>query len=223
MLPMLHPVDLQRGRVLYRPGEVIRQVYFVNRGVVSLVQAMRDGRAVEVGTIAIEGVTTPEVLFGIDAALFQSVVQVPGTAFAIDRNSLQNAMKKSQVLNELLQGYVHVAAHQIGQTAACNRLHQLDERCCRWLLVAHDGARSDNFLLTHEFLAMMLGVQRAGVTVTAGMLQRQGLIRYSRGRITIIDRAGLEASSCECYEVIRDQFERLFSRRKPFESRSASR
>jgi CRP-like cAMP-binding protein len=132
-------------------------------------------------------------------------------------------MKKSQVLNELLQGYVHVAAHQIGQTAACNRLHHLDERCCRWLLVAHDGAHSDSFLLTHEFLAMMLGVQRAGVTMTASMLQRQGLIRYSRGRITITDRAGLEASSCECYEVIRDQLERLFSRRKPFDSRSTSR
>ena len=221
ILPKLRPTDLRLGRVLHRPGDRVRHVYFVNRGIASLVQVMRDGRSVEIGTTGIEGVTSPEALFGIDAAIFQSVVQVPGTALAIDRSSLRSAMEKSPLLNGLLQGYVHVAAHQIGQTAACNRLHSLDERCCRYLLVAHDSARSDTFQLTHEFLAMMLGVQRAGVTITAGVLQRLGLIRYTRGRVTIIDRAGLEASACECYEVIRDQFERLFSLRKPFGSGSA--
>jgi CRP-like cAMP-binding protein len=125
-------------------------------------------------------------------------------------------MEKDPAVNKLLQGYMHVAEQQLAQTAACNRLHTLEQRCCRWLLTAHDSVRSDTFPLTHEFLAMMLGVQRPGVSITAAILQKAGFIHYTRGRVTITDRAGLEASACECYDVIRDQFDRLFSHRKPF-------
>ena len=216
LMPSLKLVELERGQIICRLGEKIRQFYFVNRGIVSLVHIMRDGRTVEIGTTGIEGLTTPEGAFGIDTAIFQNMVQVPGSAFVIDKAVLRDAMGTCHILGALFQGYVCAAAHQIGQTAACNRLHSLDERLCRWLLTAHDSARSDTFSLTHEFLAMMLGVQRAGVSVSAMNLQKAGFISYRHGLVTIIDRAGIEASACECYGVIREQFDRLFGRAMSF-------
>ena len=216
MLSHLKRVEFRRGHVICRPHEPVKHVYFVNRGMLSVVKTMRDGRTVEVSTRGIEGVSSPETLFGIDTAILGCVVQIPVSVFSIRLSTLRSAMEKSHTLNALLQGYLHVAEQQLAQTAACNRLHPLEQRCCRWLLGAHDSARSDTFPLTHEFLAMMLGVQRQGVSITAAILQKAGLIHYARGRMTITDRAGLEASACECYDFIRDQFDRLFSHRKPF-------
>jgi CRP-like cAMP-binding protein len=213
VLPHLKHVDFKRGDIVYRPGDVVRNIYFINRGLLSLVKTMRDGRTVEVSTRGIEGVSAPAALFGIDTTILECVVQIPASAFAIHANALRRALAKSHALNALFQGYAHLAVDQLAQTAACNRLHSLEERCCRWLLVAHDSARSDTFLLTHEFLAMMLGVQRAGVSITAGILQKAGFIHYARGLVTITDRGGLEATSCECYEIIRRQIDRLFARR----------
>ena len=213
LLPYLKHVDFQRGHIVYRPGDLVRDVYFINRGLLSLVKTMRDGHTVEVSTRGIEGVTAPGVLFDLETAILECVVQIPASAFSIHAKVLRNAMATGPKLHALLLGYVHIAGDQLAQTAACNRLHSLRERYCRWLLIAHDSARSDTFPLTQEFLAAMLGVQRPGVSITAGILQRAGLIRRARGSITILDRVGLEASACECYRVVQDQFDLLFAAR----------
>ncbi len=213
VLPHLKHVEFKRGDIVYRPGDLVKDVYFINRGLLSLVKTMRDGRTVEVSTRGIEGVSAPAALFGVDTTILECVVQIPASAFAIHANALRRAMAKSHTLNALFQGYAHLAVDQLAQTAACNRLHSLEERCCRWLLIAHDSARSDTFPLTHEFLAMMLGVRRAGVSITTGILQKAGFIRYARGRVTITDRAGLKANACECYEIIRRQIDHLLVRR----------
>jgi CRP-like cAMP-binding protein len=208
--PCLEWVALQRGQVIYHPDEPIEKVYFVNRGLVSLVRSMSDGRTVEIGAIGIEGVTGLDALFGIESATLECIVQLPGTALRGNPEDLRREMRPGRGLQTLLQRYYHVALSQIAQTAACNRLHSLEERCCRWLLIAHDSARSDSFRLTHEFLAIMLGVQRAGVSIAANALQQAGLIRYTRGQMTITDRRGLEAAACECYGTVRQLVDRLF-------------
>jgi CRP-like cAMP-binding protein len=212
VLPHLKHVDFQRGDIVYRPGDLVRDVYFINRGLLSLVKTMRDGRTVEVSTRGIEGVTAPGVLFDLDTAILECVVQIPASAFSIRADMLRGAMTANRKLHALLLGYVHIVGDQLAQTAACNRLHSLRERFCRWLLIAHDSARSDTFPLTQEFLAAILGVQRSGVSIAASNLQKAGVIRCARGSITIIDRSRLEGSACECYRVVRDQFDRLFDR-----------
>lgn len=208
--PQLEPVALQEGQVIYHPDSTIKKLYFVNRGLVSLVRTMRDGRSVEIGTVGIEGVTGLAALFGIESATLECIVQVPGTALCGSPEILRAEMGRHRSLELVLHRYYHLVVSQIAQTAACNRLHSLEERCCRWLLIAHDSARSDSFPITHEFLAMMLGVQRAGVSIAASALQQAGLIRYARGRMTITDRHGLEAAACECYGTIHQLGQRLF-------------
>ncbi len=172
---------------------------------------MQDGRTVEIGAVGIEGVTGSNALFGINYAMLESIVQVPGTALRISRDILRGEMAKNETLRDILQRYAHFAVSEIAQTAACNRLHSLEERCCRWLLIAHDSARSDTFPLTQEFLALMLGTQRSGLSVIASILQNAGFIRYARGRLTIMDRAGLEATTCECYRTIQAQLDQVFA------------
>ena len=220
--PALKYLNTTRGQVIDRRDAPVRHLYFVNRGLVSMVKTMRDGRTVEITAIGIEGATDPHALFGIEAAVLETVVQIPGTAFRIRRDTLRDEMAKDAALREMMQNYTHFSFNQLAQTAACNRLHSLEERCCRWLLIAHDSALSDTFPLTHEFLAMMLGVQRAGVSIAASFLKRAGLIRYTQGRITITDRAGLEDAACECYgsiQALRDQlFQGHGKRRKPANS-----
>jgi len=203
--PHLEPVALERGALIYRADGPVEHLYFVDRGLVSLVMTMQDGRTVEIGVVGIEGVTGVGVLFGVDTAVLETVVQIPGAAYRIGRAVAREAIAGSEALRGLLQRYAHFVIGQLAQTAACNRLHSLEERCCRWLLIAHDSARSDDFLLTHEFLAMMLGAQRPGVSLAASILQRAGLIRYTRGHVTITDRPGLEAAACECYGAMRAQ------------------
>jgi CRP-like cAMP-binding protein len=207
-------MDTTRGQVVDRADRPAAHVHFVNRGLISFVKTMHDGRSVEVRTVGVEGVTEPNVLFGIEGALPESIVQVPGTAFRIKRDILSREMDQDSALRGVMQRYAAFAIRQIVQTAACNRLHTLEERCCRWLLIAHDSALSDTFPLTHEFLAMMLGVQRAGVSIAASFLQKAGLIQYTRGSVTITNRAGLEDAACECYGTIRGELDRLFDRRR---------
>jgi len=210
LLPEMHPVELNRGAVLGRSGEGVKQIWFVNRGLVSLVKTMKDGRTIEVGATGSEGLTTPEALFGDPTAALDSIVQIPGSAFVIARTTLEHIMAQYDALADLLQRYIHVMMERLAQTAACNRLHSLEERCCRWLLIAHDSAHADAFPLTHEFLAMMLGVQRPGVSVAMKILQRAGYVEYSHGKVTIADRGGLEATACECYSTLQRQLDRLF-------------
>lgn len=210
--PALHLVDITKYEVIDNTGRPIQNLYFVNRGLVSMVKRMQDGRTVEIEAVGIEGLTDPSSLFVNDRAILETIVQVPGTAFCIKRDILKREMARDDVLHDLIQRYTRFTFSRFAQTAACNRLHSIEERCSRWLLIAHDSALSDTFPLTHEFLAMMLGVQRTSLSTVASYLRKAGLIEYTRGRITILDRPGLEDVACECYGVIRREMDRVFRR-----------
>jgi CRP-like cAMP-binding protein len=196
--------------VLYRPNTSIEHVYFVERGLVSLVKTMQDGRTVEIGVVGINGITGIGGFLGVETAAFESIVQIPGYGRRMPMAILQQEAEKHVGVRVALLKYARFVLSEVAQTAACHRLHSLEERCCRWLLVAHDNAQADTFPLTHEFLAVLLGVGRSYVSAIATALRKAGFIRYLRGRITIIDRSGLEASACECYGSVRTQFHRLF-------------
>ena len=208
--PALELLDTARGDVVDQADRPVGYLYFVNRGLISLVKTMRDGRTVEIGVVGIEGITQPQALFGINKAPLDTIVQIPGSAFRIRHDTLRSCMAEDDKLCEVLQKYARFSLLAFAETAACNRLHHLEERCCRWLLIAHDSALSDTFLLTQEFLAMMLGVQRAGVSIAASFLQKAGLIGYRRGQVTILNRSGLEDAACECYGNMRAEFRKLF-------------
>jgi CRP-like cAMP-binding protein len=210
--PHLEPVELTRGQLLYASGQDAAAVYFITRGTVSLVKSMRDGRVVEVGSVGVEGAIDLSGLLGLRGAVFESLVQVTGAAFRIRSSTLWEESSRDPALRELMLRYAGVVVAQIAQTAACNRLHSLEARCCRWLLTAHDSAGADTFQLTHEFLALMLGVQRPGVSIAARNLQRTGLISYRNGRVTVNDRSGLEAGACECYGAVRGHIRDLLGR-----------
>ena len=213
--PDLEPTALQTGETIYAFNSIISRVYFVDRGLISLVKTMEDGRVTEIGVVGIEGMAGINCIFNSDNAAFDTVVQIPGSAHRMPINRLRYHSERLEPLRCLLMRYASIAFSGLGQTAACNRLHSIEERCCRWLLIAHDSAGSNTFLLTQEFLAMMLGVQRTGVSMTAGKLQKAGLIRYNRGRLTITDRHGLELAACECYRTMRSQLDGLFGTARP--------
>jgi CRP-like cAMP-binding protein len=208
--PSLEHLITQRGDVIARADQPVEYIYFLNRGLVSFIKTMQDGRSVEVGVAGVEGLTSPHSIFGINRAILDAVVQIPGSALRIRHGTLRRCLAEDNKLHEVLANYANFAIIAFAQTAACNRLHHLEERCCRWLLVAHDSALSDTFPLTHEFLAMMLGVQRAGVSIAAHALQRAGLIAYRHGQVTIINRSGLEDAACECYAAMQIEFDKHF-------------
>jgi len=211
--PHLQHVALPQGLVIDRANEPIPHIYFVNCGFVSMVKTMRDGRSVEIGGVGIEGITAPGALLGRrGSAVLDAVVQIPGAAFRIERTVLREIIDEEPPLATAIESQARYLLGLIAQTAACNRLHSVEERCCRWLLIAYDNALADRFALTHEFLAMMLGTQRAGVTVAARQLKKAGLIDYARGSVTITDRPGLEKKACECYRANRDEIETLYPR-----------
>ncbi len=210
LLPELEPVTMARSQIIDQIDRSIEYLYFVDRGLISFVKTMQDGRSVEVGAVGIEGMTGANSLFGIDRAIVRSLVQIPGTALRIRRDVLKRETERDAVLLEVMHRCARFAMSQLVQTAACNRLHSLEERCCRWLLIACDSAHAATFPLTHEFLAMMLGVQRSGVSIAARFLQKAGLIEYTRGRVTVTDRPALEEAACECYGVMRAEFDKVF-------------
>ena len=209
--PALSRLSLSRAQPIDRENQPIEHLYFVDRGLISLVKTMSDGRSIEVGTVGIEGLTAPNSLFGLSGALLDSLVQVPGEALRVQRELLKREMEDDEPLRRLIQNYARFSYGQLAQTAACNRLHSLEARCCRWLLIAHDSALSDTFPLTHEFLAMMLGVQRSGVSIAARILKHEKLIDYTRGRVVVLDRDGLERAACECYAYQQRELNALFS------------
>src|SRR6266852_6382005 len=215
LLPFLEPVVLEYKRPLYNADERIEFVHFIESGVGSLVCTMADGQAAEVGTIGNEGLIGLPVLLGDNQAPTSMYVQVPGRGLRMRARIFREQLEQSPRMRAALLRYTHVFFNHIALTAACAHFHSLEQRCCRWLLMTHDRMPSDTFLLTHEFLAMMLGVRRAGVSVAAGALQRGGLIRYHRGRITILDREGLEERACECYAVTKAEFDRLLGSAGP--------
>lgn len=209
LLPKLENVPLVFKQVIYKPGELIQHVYFPLSGVVSLLTILADGTETEVGIVGNEGVTGISVFLGVDATSIKALVQIPGDAMRMRTSDFKAALLNG-ALHNLLQRYTQTLIGQISQTVACNSNHSVEERCSRWLLMCHDRAKSDHFPITQEFLSHMLGVRRASVTVVAGMLQKAGLISYSRGRMTILDRPGLEEVSCECYERITLEFDGVF-------------
>jgi len=205
----LEPVCLTFKRSLYQAGKPIEFVYFFETGVGSLVSRMRNGDVSEIGTIGNEGVVGLPVVFGDKQAPTSIYVQVPGRGVRIKASLFRVALEQSLPMRTVMLLYAHAFFNQVAQSAACAHHHLLEQRCCRWLLMTHERMDSDEFLLTQEFLAMMLGVRRAGVTAVASALQRAGLIRYTRGHIAILDRPGLKKRSCECYGVTKREFDRL--------------
>jgi CRP-like cAMP-binding protein len=218
--PHLRDIRLDYRQSLYRSAKPIGFVYFIETGVGSLVNTMANGNAAEVGTIGNEGVVGLPLLLGDDRAPTSVYVQVPGSGLRMKATVFAAELARSASMRAVMLRYAHAFFNQVAQSAACNHFHPIQQRCARWLLMTHDRMQSDQFLLTQEFLAMMLGVQRTGVTVAAGALQRDGLIRYSRGNVTILDRRGLEEHSCECYGVSRMEFDRLLGDRPMRKARS---
>jgi CRP-like cAMP-binding protein len=205
----LEPTRLTYRRLLYQANKPIGFVYFVESGVASLVSTMKNGDASEVGTIGNEGIVGLPVVFGDKQAPTKVYMQVPGSGLQMKADIFREILQQNPQMLESLLRYAHAFFNQVAQSAACAHHHLLEQRCCRWLLMTRDRMESDEFLLTQEFLAMMLGVRRAGVTVAARALQRAGLIQYARGHITILDRAGLKKRCCECYDITKKEFDRL--------------
>jgi CRP-like cAMP-binding protein len=209
VLPHLKPVSLPLGEVLYETEGRIRYVYFVSTGVVSLVTHMEEGSGVEVGLVGSEGMVGLPLALGDDVSPNQAIVQIAGGAVRMEGAALREELKGGGLLKVLLLRYVLAVLKQASQSAACNRSHHVAERLARWLLTCHDRVEGDELLLTQEFIAEMLGTRRAGVSEAAGILQGAGLLRYSRGHITVTDRKGLEEFACECYAVVRTEYDRL--------------
>lgn len=202
-------VDLRRGQEVYDQGRTIPDVYFPTTGVVSVVVRLEDGRQVEAATIGNEGLVGMASLLELDFNPFTVIAQVTGAAYRVGAAALAMAAAASPAMDRLLRRYAAYRLAQASQSIACNAVHSVEERMCRWLLMAHDRAGRDEFLLTHEFLAEMLGIRRQSVTVSAGIIQRAGLIHYRRGVMRVEDRPGLEEASCECYGVSRALYDRL--------------
>lgn len=205
----LDHVMLEYKYPLYDADKPIQFVYFPLSGVASLVSVMGDGSAAEVGTIGNEGMVGLPIVFGDAVAPNAVYVQVPGAALCAQSNAFKDALEHSAPLRRLMLHYAHAFFNQVAQSAACNHFHSIEQRCCRWLLMTHDRVQSERFLLTQEFLGMMLGVQRTSLTSVATKLQRKKFIEYRRGHVTILNREGLEKSSCECYSVTKREFDRL--------------
>jgi len=207
--PHLSPVDLEYKKDLYVASRPIDRVYFPVDGVASLVITSSDGRGAEVGTIGNEGFVGLPICLGDKSAPSSVYVQVPGTALHMDAGLFRSEFERSRTLNRVVLLYAHAFFNQVAQSAACAHLHRVEQRCCRWLLMTRDRMPSGDFLLTHEFLGMMLGVRRTTVTDVMGSLKRAGLVRYRRGHVTILDHHALQQRACECYELSRLEFDRL--------------
>jgi len=205
-------VPLRPRTVLAEPGGRLRYAYFPHSGVICLMVALRKG-VTETATIGPEGFVGFGTLLGGKTVSQRVLVQLGGTASRLRIDALLPAVRRSPALQALLLGYVRFFIVQTLQGVACNGLHNVRQRCARWLLMAHDRAGTNSFALTHQFLAELLGIQRPSVTLVARSLQHAGLIRYRRGTITIVDRKGLERAACECYAVVRRAFEEIVARR----------
>ena len=204
LLAGLELVTLDFGEILYEPGQPIRHVYFPCDSLVSLLTLVDNRMALEVGIVGREGMVGVPLALGISASSVRALVQGGGTAMRMKSESFLREFRMNPPLQREIYRYTHVLMAQVTQTAACNRFHVVAARLARWLLMTRDRVRSDQFRLTQEFLSHMLGVRRVGVTNAAGTLQRRKLIRYSRGEISILDGKGLEAVSCQCYQIIKN-------------------
>jgi CRP-like cAMP-binding protein len=207
--PHLSHVAFDYRKSLYEASRPIEQVYFPVDGVASLVVTAADGASAEVGTIGNEGIVGLPVCLGDSDAPSSVYVQVPGTALGMDARLFHVELERSPTLNHIMLRYAHAFFNQVAQSAACTHFHRVEQRCCRWLLMTRDRMPAGDFLLTHEFLGMMLGVRRTTVTDVMGALQKAGLVRYRRGHVTILDSGALRQRACECYDISKLEFDRL--------------
>ena len=213
--PRLEYTLLTPSKILYRPGESIAHVYFPLRGTVSITAMMEDGREVEVGIVGREGMLGLPLVLGTDTAPLKAAVQVPDGAMRLRAGAFGEELERGRGLRRLLLRYAQAFFIQTAITAACNRLHEIERRLARWMLMCQDRTDSDLLPMTHEFFAQMLGAGRPSVTLAAGSLQKRGLITYKRGKVKVNDRAGLERAACECYGVVRRERTRLMENGSP--------
>src|SRR5437879_639332 len=209
LVPHLELIPMGLGDVLYEPGVRLRHVYFPTTAIVSLLYVMEDGASAEIAIVGNEGILGISLFMGGDTTPSRAVVQSAGHGFRLRARLLQNEFGRFGPTMHLLLRYTQALITQMSQTAVCNRHHSVDQQLCRWLLLSLDRLQSNELSMTQELIANMLGVRREGVTEAAGKLQDAGLIRYQRGKITVLDRPGLEARSCECYQVVKTEFDRL--------------
>jgi len=214
LLPHLEPATLLLGSIVYEPGERVDYCYFPTNSVVSLLYTMRDGSTAEMGLVGNDGVAGVATFLGGGSTCSTAVVAIAGNAFRLPARRLQHEFRRSGRLQHLLLRYTQALITQVSQTAVCNRLHSVEQRLCRWLLLCHDRKDRSDLLMTQELIANMLGGRRESVTVAAGHLQDAGLIHYCRGRISVLDRDGLESNACECYRTVEDEVDRLFGRKR---------
>ena len=211
--PQLEAVDLPLGCVLYESGVALNHVYFPTTAIVSLLYVMEDGASAEIAVVGNEGVVGVSIFMGGETTPSRAVVQSAGKGYRLRAGVLKEEFNRSAPALHLLLRYTQALITQMAQTAVCNRHHSLDQQLCRWLLLSLDRLSGSELVMTQELIANMLGVRREGVTEAALKLQRAGLIRYARGHITALDRPGLEARSCECYAVVKKEYDRLLPER----------
>jgi len=211
-LPLLELVEMPLGKVLYESGSRLAHVYFPKTAIVSLLYVMEDGASAEIAVVGFEGIVGISLFMGGETTPSRAVVQSAGQAYRIKAQALKDEFNRSHPVMHLLLRYTQALITQMAQTAVCNRHHSLDQQLCRWLLLSLDRLEGSDLVMTQELIANMLGVRREGVTEAALELQELGLIRYARGHIKVLDRPGLERRTCECYAVVRTEYERLLPR-----------
>lgn len=211
LLAQAKPVDLNVGDVLCELNQNYRHVYFPVTGSISMVATVRGHQPLEVGMVGNEGMLGATLVLGVGPAPLRGVVQDAGTALRMSVPQLRRTLQNSPGLVRTLNRYLYVTISQLSQTATCTRFHEVETRLVRWLLMKHDRMQEDEFYITHQLLADMLGVRRSAVTIAAGILQEKGLISYVRGNMTVLSRQGLETASCECYPAVVDDYARLLS------------
>ena len=210
------------GDVLYESGSELSHVYFPTTSIVSLLYVMEDGSSAEIAVVGNEGIVGVALFMGGETTPSRGIVQSAGHAYRLGGQHLKKEFMRAGELQHVLLRYTQALLTQMAQTAVCNRLHTVDQQLCRWLLLTFDRLPSNELTMTQELIANLLGVRREGVTEVAGKLQKAGLIRYNRGRITVVDRLGLEARSCECYAVVKKEFDRLLPREQPGKARRST-
>ncbi len=207
--PHLEPVDMPLGDVLYESGNRLGHVYFPTTSIVSLLYVLEDGASAEIAVVGNEGIVGISLFMGGESTPSRALVQSAGKGYRLKAHLMLEEFNRAGPVLHLLLRYTQALITQMSQTAVCNRHHTLDKQLCRWLLLSLDRLQSSELVMTQEMIANMLGVRREGVTEAAGHLQQAGLIRYRRGHITVLDRAGLEARTCECYAVVKKEYDRL--------------
>ncbi len=209
LLPHIEPVSLPLGKVLYEPGTKMTHLYFPSTAIVSLLYALENGSSAEIAIVGNEGVVGISIFMGGDSTSSRAVVQSAGEGYRIKSSILKDEFNRAGPVMHLLLRYTQALITQMSQTAVCNRHHTLDQQFCRWLLLSLDRLTSNELIMTQELIANMLGVRREGVTESALKVQKAGFIKYARGHITILDRLGLEKRTCECYQVVKTEYDRL--------------